>query len=155
LSPITRETFSRSFPELASSLSSEDLEVLLTTLEVRDADAGEALVAEGTSSDDLFLVLDGRLDITMRRAGGERPLAQLGPGSYFGEVSLLDPGPARASVVAEQGCIALQLSRDRLDDLRASHPAAAAALLHEVVRSLAARVRAAAEQAAVSPAGRR
>jgi CRP-like cAMP-binding protein len=141
LTAITPETFAERFPQLAGSLSEQDLDGLLAAFELRDADPGEALVAEGTASSDLFLVWDGELDVTMGRAGAERKLATVGAGSCFGEVSLLDPGPAGASVVTEQGCIALQLNRARLDELSRSNPDAAAALLREVLQSLVGRLR--------------
>ena len=86
-------------------------------------------MAENADSGELFLVLDGRLDIKMSGPDGERHLASQGPGSYFGEVSLLDPGPAGASVVTEQGATTLRLGRARFDDLQAADPAAAEALL--------------------------
>jgi CRP-like cAMP-binding protein len=138
--PITPERFSSRFPDLASSLSAAELDSLLQAFELQDADAGEALVAEGTPTGDLFLVWDGRLDITMRGSGGERRLGQVTAGAYFGEVALLDPGQAGVSVVTEQGCVVLRLSRERFDELRTSHPETAAPLLEEVVRSLAARL---------------
>ena len=129
------------FPELVSSLDEGDVDALLEALELRDADAGEALVAEGTPSDTLFLVLDGTLDVTMQGPVQSRVLARVEPGSYFGEVSLFDPGPAGASVITEEGCVVLQLGRERLDRLVADRPAAAAALLWDAVRSLEARLR--------------
>jgi CRP-like cAMP-binding protein len=132
---------SERYPGLASSLSPEELELLLDAFELHDAAAGEALVAEGTASSDLFLVWDGQLDVTQAGPTGERPLAQLGPGSYFGEVSLFDPGPASASVVTQQGCVTLRLSRARLDELRKEHPEVAAPLLAEALRALLARLR--------------
>jgi CRP-like cAMP-binding protein len=143
LSAITADTFTERFPALAQSLSSDELGGLIEAFDVHDADAGETLVAEGTHTGDLFLVCEGSLDIAMRGPAGERRLASVGPGSYFGEVSLLDPGPAGASVVTEQGCTVLRLSRARLDELRRRAPEAAAALVREVVRSLVARLRAA------------
>jgi CRP-like cAMP-binding protein len=117
-------------------------------LDRHEADPGEALVAEGTPSDELFLVLEGTLDVTMRGPSGERRLATVEPGSYFGEVSLLDPGPAGANVVTEQGSVVLRLSRGRFDDLRRERPEAAAELLREVLQSLTARLRGAASVAA-------
>jgi flavin-dependent dehydrogenase len=143
LSTVTPKTFAERFPGLASEAGSDGIAALLGALDVHDADAGEALMAEGTPTDEVFLVIDGRLDITMRGAAGERRLAQVGPGSYFGEVSLLDPGKAGASVVTEQGCVTLRVSREGLDELHRSNPAAAGALLGEVLRSLSARMRAA------------
>ena len=138
---MVAETFSKRFPDLAAALSGEERAALVDALEVRDAEAGEALVAEGARSSDLFLVLDGELDIVVGASGGSRRVAGVGPGSYLGEVSLLDPGPAGATVVTEQGCAALQLSRERFDELARTRPAAAAALLREVLGSLAERVR--------------
>jgi CRP/FNR family transcriptional regulator, cyclic AMP receptor protein len=141
---ITPAAFAVRFPRLTDALASEDVAALLDALQVRDATAGEALVAEGTPTGDLFLVWDGDLDVTMATPSGDRRLATVSPGSYFGEVSLLDPGPAGASVVTEQGCVALRLSRAGLDELRRRSPAAAVALLREACQSLAARLRAAA-----------
>lgn len=140
LSAVTPAALSGRFPGLGSSLGSGELESLLDALELHDAAAGEALVAEGTLTDALFLVWDGQLDVTQRGRTGDRRLAQLGAGSYFGEVSLLDPGPAGASVVTEQGAVALRLTRPSFDQLRAKHPAVAAPLLTEVLQSLLARL---------------
>jgi CRP/FNR family cyclic AMP-dependent transcriptional regulator len=146
MASISPETFAVRFPQLASSLTAGESAKLLDAFELHDAGAGEALVAEGTSTSDLFLVLDGQLDILVSGRWGERKLAELGPGSYFGEVSLLDPGPAGASIVTEQGCVVLRLSRDAFDELKASDPSAAAPLLSDVTRSLSNRVRSAAAQ---------
>src|SRR5712664_2532234 len=99
---MTRERLAGRFPSLVSLLGEGDVDALLEALELRDA--------EGTPSDRLFLVLDGRLDITVE----SRAVAQAEPGEYFGEVSLFDPGPAGASVVTEQGAVVLQLGRERL-----------------------------------------
>jgi CRP/FNR family cyclic AMP-dependent transcriptional regulator len=147
MTAITSERFSTRFPGVASSLGSEELDALLAAFELHDADAGEALVAEGTPTSDLFLVWEGNLDVTTAGTAGRRTLARVAPGSCFGEVALLDPGPAGASVVTEQGCVALRLSRARFDELRRVHPDAAASLLREVLQSLAARVRRAASLA--------
>ena len=51
----------------------------------------------GTAGNDFFLILDGhaRVEVTPRKR------SRLGPGQYFGEMSLLDGDPRSASVVAE------------------------------------------------------
>ena len=76
---MTRERLAGRFPELVSSLDEGDVDALLEALELRDADAGEALVAEGTPSDTLFLVLDGTLDVTMEGPVQSRVLARVEP----------------------------------------------------------------------------
>jgi flavin-dependent dehydrogenase len=61
----------------------------------------------------------------------------------FGEVSLLAPGPAGASVTTAQGCTVLRLKQAGFDRVCDTHPMAASALLGLVLRSLAARLDAA------------
>jgi CRP/FNR family cyclic AMP-dependent transcriptional regulator len=143
LADVEPETFAERFPGLGAELSRDQVESLLGALELHDADAGEALVAEGTDSSELFLVWDGRLDVTMATSTGNQRLVGIVPGAYFGEVSLFEPGPATASVVTEQGCQVLRLSRERLDELRRSDPEVAAALLGDALRSLSNRFAAA------------
>ena len=63
----------------------------------------------------------------------------LGPGSYFGELSLLDGRPRSADVVAgDTGLTTLALSKWTFDDLLEKHPEVAVPML----RVLAARLRA-------------
>src|SRR3954465_12438118 len=108
MTSVTGADFSKRFPHLAASLNEAELAALLDALELREAAAGEALVAQGTPSGDLFLVWDGELDIASGGVSGARALAKLGPGSIFGDIALLDPGPAGASVVTEQGATTLR-----------------------------------------------
>ncbi len=58
--------------------------------------AGTELVREGESGDAFFVILEG--EAVVERNGIE--LARDGPGSYFGELSLLDGEPRSATVTA-------------------------------------------------------
>ena len=60
-------------------------------------EAGHVLCEEGTIGREFFLILAGRASV--RR--GDRRIATLGPGQYFGELALLDRRPRSASVVSE------------------------------------------------------
>ena len=62
-----------------------------------DADAGQALTTEGDPGDTFYLIATGHATVTR---GGVR-LASLGPGSYFGEVAILEQGPRTATVTAD------------------------------------------------------
>ncbi len=151
MSAVTPAALEERYPGLAAALGSDGLAVLLDAFELHDAAPGEALVAEDTDASDLFLVWDGNLDITQRTRSGERKLAEIGPGAIFGEVSLLDPGPATANVVTEQGCAVLRLSRIRFDALRRAHPEVATILVEEVVRALRAKFAEASARLGESP----
>lgn len=59
--------------------------------------AGDALIKRGDKGSDLFIVLDGRLNVYSPQ--GDK-LAEAGPGSVIGEVALVDDQPRSADVVA-------------------------------------------------------
>lgn len=94
-------------------------------------DDGETLVREGDSGDSLFVLERGHVLVTM---SGEElkttaiPLARLGPGDFFGEMSLLTGEPRRATVTAESGCEVLVLERQAVAPVLAADPSLAEAL---------------------------
>ena len=139
---LTRDTFTRRFRRLASRMPADDVDALLAVLTKQDVAAGEVVITEGAPVDALLLVWDGELNVWT----SERQLASVGAGSYLGEASLLDPGPASATVSADQGCTLLRLDRAAFDDLCNGNPGVATALLDELARVLAARVRTAGER---------
>lgn len=57
---------------------------------------GTVIAREGEPGVGLFVILDGRCEVTV---GGRRK-ATLGPGDFFGEIALLDGGPRTATVTA-------------------------------------------------------
>jgi hypothetical protein len=65
-------------------------------LERRWLDAGEALVTQGEEGRELFLLLDGIVDVEV---DGEE-VAEIGPGALLGERALLEGGARTASVYA-------------------------------------------------------
>jgi len=62
------------------------------------------VINEGDTSDALYIVVRGRLKVyTSADDGREIVLAELGPGDYFGELSL-DGGPRSASIQTTEAC---------------------------------------------------
>jgi CRP/FNR family transcriptional regulator, cyclic AMP receptor protein len=54
--------------------------------------SGEVIISEGHFASSLFVIRKGRVDVIKRGANKQEVLiAQLGPGEFFGEMSLLDP----------------------------------------------------------------
>jgi CRP-like cAMP-binding protein len=66
------------------------------------------IVKEGDPGDDFFVITSGKGRVT--RGGHE--VAELGPGDYFGELSLFDPAPRNATVAAVGPMSLVSLSRD-------------------------------------------
>ncbi len=82
--------------QMFSSLNKKELRLISKAADIADLKAGTEIVSEGTTGHEFYLVLSG--EATVRRNG--RKIATLGPGSYFGELAILDRGPRSATVVA-------------------------------------------------------
>jgi CRP/FNR family transcriptional regulator, cyclic AMP receptor protein len=95
------------------------------------------IVSEGDETDSLYVMLAGKARVFVADdKGREVQLNQLGPGEYFGEVTL-DGGPRSASVMALEDCRCAVVKRAELTPFLEKNPELA---LH-VVRKLARRVR--------------
>ena len=79
---------------------------------------GETLISEGDSSDAMTIVLDGKL--TISRKG--KDVGELNAGSYFGELTLIRRGVARASVRAAETTKTLRLPRAEYRELMRKLP---------------------------------
>jgi CRP-like cAMP-binding protein len=145
MTSVDIERFAQRFPAFASSLTADEVSELLRILKRQEFEASEALIDEGTRSDSLFFVWDGELDVVTNTPDGERKVAQLGPGSLFGEISILSPGPTTATVRSEQGCTALHLTHSSLEQFWQAHPHAATVFMRELSKLVARRIRAADE----------
>ena len=82
--------------KMFSSLNKKELAMVSRASDVITVKDGTDIVREGTYGHDFYLILEGAA--TVRRNG--RKVAELGPGSYFGELSLLDNGPRSATITA-------------------------------------------------------
>jgi len=95
------------------------------------------IVSEGDETDSLYVMLSGKARVYVADdKGREVQLNQLGPGEYFGEVTL-DGGPRSASVMALEDCKCAVVKRAELTAFLERNPELA---LH-IVRKLARRVR--------------
>lgn len=92
---------------------------LFDFLEVRKENA---LVEQGRPSQGLFALLAGMAEVIQMGEATDHVLARLTPGELFGEMSLLDDSPARATVVTRSKCWVLCLSREKLAPLMRQHP---------------------------------
>ncbi len=92
----------RSLP-LFAPLGDEQIRTLVQGAEMRAFMAGETLVQQGERGESLFVIRSGsvRIDRTLD-SGPATTVARLGPGEFFGEMSLLTGEPRSASIVAEE-----------------------------------------------------
>ena len=98
---------------------------------------GDRVLKQGGSSHNLFLVLEGNLDVRHRG----RLINVLGPGDVFGEMAFLLELPRQSDVyAATPGVRILSLSDGTLHKLMAEEPTLAAKLLLNISRMLCGRL---------------
>ena len=117
---------------LFSSCSGRELEKIASLTTEYAAQVGQVLTEEGAAGLE-FVVIEGEA-VASRR--GVFP-ASLGPGSFFGELALLDGGPRVATVVAETDMKVLLLSRAEFKNLNFMFPS----VCHKMLLELGARLR--------------
>jgi small-conductance mechanosensitive channel/CRP-like cAMP-binding protein len=86
--------------DLFRPLSDDELRLAASHFRQLHYAAGEKLIEEGQPGESFFVVDRGEVEVRKRIGGGERALAQLMEGQFFGEMALLTGEPRSASVVA-------------------------------------------------------
>ena len=116
--------------DLFQGLSKRELQRLLSMAKEMSFDDGATVVSEGDEDGRFYLLLEGSAKIVK----GKRTLATLGPGDYFGEISLIDGEPRSATVVTTSPVRALTLARWNFRPLLDEQPALTRKLLVEMCR---------------------
>ena len=81
---------------LFAGLSQRQLEQIAGLAEEVDVPKGRRLAAAGEVGHELFIIVDGSATVQT----GDHRTMRLGPGAFFGEMSLIDGGPRSATGVA-------------------------------------------------------
>lgn len=86
--------------------------------------AGEIILLEGEATNDLLIISEGSVEVYISRDGTKIHITKLGPGAYFGEMSIFDDYPRSANVRAETSVTALRLDRTSFRAFLKSNPGA-------------------------------
>ncbi|TMD15763.1 MAG: cyclic nucleotide-binding domain-containing protein [Chloroflexi bacterium] len=88
-----------------SGLAKKELETLARLVKEQRYGAGATIVKAGAGGHGLYIIKEGRVSVV--RDG--QSVATMGPGQFFGEISVLDGGPRTADVRAEADTVCLTL----------------------------------------------
>lgn len=102
---------------LLEHLDFEQLEALAPKLVTESFQRERVIVREGEPGDRLYVLVRGRVEVIRASASGERRIAVLDDGDFFGEMALLSGAPRGASVRALSFCTCLSLDRADFLDL--------------------------------------
>lgn len=125
---------------LFKDLSWHELAVIDNQLHQRHYLAGEVIFDEGEEGQGLFIVLSGRVKTT-RQGTTRGVLLEFGPGSFFGEVALLDQSVRTAQARAIEDTSIVTLFRAEFYSLLQTHSAIASRVSFQLARMLATRLR--------------
>jgi CRP-like cAMP-binding protein len=117
---------------LLAGCSRRQLRAIARISDVLEVPAATMLARRGDPGEEFFLILDGtaRVEVSPRKRG------KLGPGDYFGEMSLLDGGPRSASVIADTPLRLLVIKRRDFSTLLRAAPDLTESLLATLSRRL-------------------
>jgi CRP-like cAMP-binding protein len=124
---------------LFKGIDAEGLAALAEVATPVDFPAGHVIARQGDIGTGFFVIIDGAVRVVR---DGE-VVARLGPGEFFGELSVLDRQPRNATVSAEVATTCLALASWDFDKVLLAQPALTLAIL----RGVAARLREATEPA--------
>lgn len=118
-------------------LDADEGAALASRVDLVDLVAGETLFEYGNPGDSMYVIKDGTVEISVRTKTGQKVILQeMGPGDFFGEISLLDEGPRTASARVLEAGQALVVDRGDLDELIRIHPTSALDMLQAAGRRM-------------------
>jgi ATP-binding cassette, subfamily B, bacterial len=93
--------------------------------------AGHTLCREGETGDVLFVIGEGRVEVTQKNEEGHgiRRLGEAGRGDLIGEMSLLQNAPRNATVTTLTDCTVLEMDKKDLETILGHNPAVAVELV--------------------------
>jgi len=112
-----------------------------TDLGVRDAhqrtlEPGETVFEEGDSREQLYVIQAGEIELSRTSESGNRVIARLGPGDFFGELGVVLGKPYTSRAVAVSRTRVLELDRQTLEAMCLAQPEIAIRMIRVLVSRL-------------------
>ncbi|WP_319585078.1 SulP family inorganic anion transporter [uncultured Pseudodesulfovibrio sp.] len=115
----------KTLPELLMPIFPEPkyIPALMKVLRREVVQAGEAVFRQGDSSDAMYFVESGRLDVELEMPDGRvLRLKKVGPGAVFGEMGIYTLSPRSATIRAAEKCVLYRMTLRKLDAIEARVP---------------------------------
>lgn len=130
------KAFLRRVP-LFFGLTEPQLEQLAAGSARRSYPKGRAICSEGEPSQSMFILLAGRAKVQhCDTEGKEVILAILGPGEFFGEMSLIDDAPRSASVITLESSEFISVGKEAFKSMLLQSHDMCASVMRGLVRRL-------------------
>ena len=118
---------------LFSEMDDDEVAGIRAIMEEKKFKPGQVIIREGEKGDLFYVVTAGRAEVLIRDADGtELILNEVGPGGFFGELSMLTNEPRAARVRAVEQITTLVLERDEFFSFLRTHAHAAIDVMVEL-----------------------
>lgn len=98
----------------------------------RGYEAGEVVFDEGDSGDTLFVLQQGEVELTRASPSGRRLVGRLGPGEFFGEMSVVLGGERRIRATAVGPVRLLEVDGHTLEEMCVERPEVAIRMIQRL-----------------------
>ncbi len=102
----------------------------------REVPRGTVLFREGEPGREMFVVQAGRIRISKRVGEAETALAALGPGEFFGEMSILNNRPRTATATVEEDARLLVIDPRTFDAMLRANAEVAVRMIKKLAERL-------------------
>jgi CRP-like cAMP-binding protein len=123
--------------QLFRGVERSDVDAIIPSFTVRELRRRQDLFKQGdTEPLEIYVVLEGRLQVTRRTRTGQARASLVGPGETIGELSVFDPGPRASTATALESLRAAALARETFLVWAVNRPYVAERLLRVLARRL-------------------
>ena len=129
-----------------NNMSDDDFNLLIDHAEIKKVPAGTLLLKEGEKSRDVYFLVNGRIEITMKAGTDETEevhIYRLKPGETVGEFSFIDGLPRSASALVDMESVILKFDYAKLHNLFEKNPRLGYIFIKKISRLLTNRIRSA------------
>jgi len=125
-----------------AGLTPKEMATVERHLRRTEIDKGRTIFAQGESGSALFIITSGTASAYLHQdRGADIRLTTFAPGTVFGELAILDPGPRSATVIADEALVCFALSDEDFVLLSSNAPKIAIKILANLSRALSRRLR--------------
>jgi CRP/FNR family cyclic AMP-dependent transcriptional regulator len=126
---------------ILSNMSDQSLTNMASYGRYDQVSPGTVIIKEGDPQDRFYVVVMGKLEVSALASGKEVPLSVAEVGECLGEVSLLEPGNASASVKVIEPAVLWSMNLHDLRNYLGEHAGGGGALLMGMASCLSQRLR--------------
>ena len=126
---------------LFEKFGDKGLSLMAKIIERRELPQGTPLFVAGLPGESMFVVESGEVALELRVGDRIVPIATLGPGQHFGQLSVLKPGPRLVGAATTTDSVVLEINRKALLKLHSIKPQTSLKFMLAIVENYAAMTR--------------